>query len=167
MFTMGLFGNIVGGFLSSLGGSDDEWYCDGCNTKLNDQSGFTTDYSTWECAECGHDNDVTSANLYDSHEHYQEAMGIPPCPACGSMVQGDAPDATYWFNCTGCSERFYLQNGELISPFDSSRRSTGRTCESCQQELRGDFTAPWEDGGNSYGYVQCASCGYKNIMEMG
>lgn len=88
MFTMGLFGNIVGGFLSSLGGSDDEWYCDGCNAKLNDQPGFTTDYPTWECAECGHDNDVTSANLYDSHEHYQEAMGIPPCPTCGNMVQG-------------------------------------------------------------------------------
>lgn len=164
---MGLFGNIVGGFLSSLGGSDVEWYCDDCNAKLNDQPGFTTDYPTWECAECGHDNDVTSTNLYDSHEHYQEVMGIPRCPACGNMVQGDAPDATYWFNCTGCPERFYLENGELISPFDKSRRSTGRTCERCQRELRGYFTAPWEDGGNRYGYVECASCGRKNITEMG
>ena len=93
--------------------------------------------------------------------------GYPRAPLAETWFKGGAPDATYWFNCTGCSERFYLENGELISPFGDSRRSTGRTCESCQQELRGDFTAPWEDGGNSYGYVQCASCGYKNTTDMG
>lgn len=106
-------------------------------------------------------------NLYDSHEAYQEAMGIPPCPRCGSMVQGDAPDATYWFNCDGCGERWYLEGGELISPYGTSRRSSGHTCLKCQQELRGDFTAPWEDGGNSMGYVRGASCGYKNDVETG
>ena len=37
-------------------------------------------------------------------------------------------------------------------------------CESCGQSLaRGDYHAPWEDGSNEYGYVECPYCGYKNI----
>lgn len=163
---MGFFGNLFSSIASSFS-STTEWYCDGCHSRLNDQSGFTTDDSTWECTECGHDNDVSDNNLYDSHEAYQSAMGIPACPRCGGMVQGDAPDATYWFNCDGCGERWYLEGGALISPFDRSRRSSGRTCLSCQQELRGSLTSAWEDGDNSSAYVRCESCGYKNDVEMG
>lgn len=163
---MGLFGSIFGGFKSSFGSSD-EWYCDGCNATLHEQSGFTTDDSTWECDECGRENDVSSSNLFDSHEDYRRSKGIPDCPYCGDTVRGDAPDATYWFNCTGCRERFYLEDGELISPWSSRGKSTGSTCESCQNELSGDYTAPWEDGGNPNGYITCNSCGYRNDTEMG
>lgn len=164
---MGFFESIFSSIVSSFGSSDTEWFCDGCHAKLNEQSGFTTDYSTWECSECGDINDVTDNNLYDSHEDYQAAMGIPPCPACGGIVQGDAPDATAWFNCGGCGERWHLEGGELISPFDRSRRSSGHTCLSCQRELRGSLTSAWEDGDNASAYVRCESCGYKNDLEMG
>lgn len=156
---MGFFESIFSSIVSSFGSSDTEWFCDGCHAKLNEQSGFTTDYSTWECSECGDINDVTDNNLYDSHEDYQAAMGIPPCPACGGIVQGDAPDATAWFNCGGCGERWHLEGGELISPFDRSRRSSGHTCLSCQRELRGSLTSAWEDGDNASAYVRCESCG--------
>jgi len=116
------------------------------------------------CAECGFVNDVTPDNIYESEEDYQESMGIPRCPNCGGMVQGDAPDATYWFNCKSCGERFYLEDGELISPFDSSRQNSSRICSNCGQSLSGgEYTAPWENGNNSEGYVICPHCGYTNF----
>ena len=46
----------------------------------------------WTCTECGFINDVTSDNVYESEEDYQQSMEIPRCPICGGMVQGDAPD---------------------------------------------------------------------------
>lgn len=87
---MSLFGNILGGLASAFGGNDITWYCDGCNSILNNQPGFNTDSGTWECTECGYENDVTSSNVYSSEEEYQEQMGIPRCPSCGGMVRGDA-----------------------------------------------------------------------------
>lgn len=39
-------------------------------------------------------------------------------------------------------------------------------CPSCGQSLEGgDYTAPWEDGDNSYGYVTCPHCGYDVILD--
>ena len=160
---MGLFGSILKGLFSS-GDNDTIWHCDGCNAILNEQDGFYTDSGTWICAECGFVNDVTPDNIYESEEDYQESMGIPRCPNCGGMVQGDAPDATYWFNCKSCGERFYLEDGELISPFDSSRQNSSRICSNCGQSLSGgEYTAPWENGNNSEGYVICPHCGYTNF----
>ena len=146
------------------GGDDVTWYCDGCNSVLNDQPGFNTSSARWTCTECGYDNDVTFDNVYASEEDYQEAMGIPRCPYCGGMVKGDAPDAQYWFNCTSCGERFYLEDGELISPFDRSRRKSNKTCANCGQSLSGgEYTAPWENGNNPDGYIKCPHCGYVNF----
>lgn len=162
---MSFFNNLFRGIASSFG-SGVEWFCDGCHSTLNDQIGFTTSYSTWECTECGYENDVTDDNVFESYEAYQSAMGIPECPRCGGMVTGDAPAATYWFNCSGCGERWYLEGGELISPFDRSRSSSGRTCISCQRELKGTLTSAWEDGDNSSAYVRCDSCGSKNYIDI-
>lgn len=159
---MRLLGSILRR-LASAGNSDITWYCDGCHAILNEQQGFSTDSGHWECTECGFDNDVTDSNVYSSEEDYQDAMGIPRCPSCGGLVAGDAPDATYWFNCTSCGERFYLENGELISPF--ARRGTGGgNCKNCGQSLSGgEYTAPWENGNNPDGYVKCPHCGYANF----
>jgi len=94
----------------------------------------------------------------------QEAMGVPRCPYCGGAVKGDAPDPKYWFNCTSCGERFYLEGGELISPFDRSRRKSGKTCTKCGGALTGgEYTAPWENGNNPNGYVKCPHCGHVNF----
>ncbi len=162
---MGLFDRLFGGSSNGYSSDDDiTWYCDGCNSVLNEQEGFNTYSGSWECTECGYFNDVTSDNVFASEEAYQEAMGIPSCPYCGGMVQGDAPDAQYWFNCTSCGERFYLENGELISPFDRSHSNSNKTCANCGQSLSGGaYTAPWENGNNSDGYITCPHCGYANF----
>lgn len=131
---------------------------------MNEQDGFNTDSGIWTCTECGYVNDVSSDNVYESDEDYQDAMGIPRCPSCGGMVQGDAPDATYWFNCQSCGERFYLEGGELISTFDTSRNNSGRICSNCGQSLSGGgYTAPLENRNNPDGYVKCPHCGYVNF----
>lgn len=162
---MGFFGNLFDSF-SSRFDSSVEWFCDGCNGTLNNQQGFTTEDSIWECEVCGHYNDVTDSNVYESHEDYRAKMGIPDCPSCGNTVTGDSPDATYYFNCGGCGRRWCLEDGELMSPFDERRFPSRRRCGSCQEELRGVFTAAWEDGDNSSSYVECLSCGHTNYLNI-
>ena len=153
-------GNSFKSMIPYFNNDDITWYCDGCYAVLNNQPGFNTYSGQWECTECGYDNDVTEDNVYDSEEEYQEAMGIPRCPDCGGMVRGDAPDAQYWFNCTSCGARFYLENGQLLSPYYRMGGRT-RTCINCGEPLSwGEDTSPWESGSNSDGYVQCPRCGY-------
>lgn len=162
---MSFLGNLLGGIMSSLAGSNITWYCDGCNSVLNGQDGFNTDCGNWTCTECGFVNDVTDNNVFVSEEAYQQSIGIPKCPYCGGMVRGDAPDATYWFNCNNCRERFYLENGELISPFSRRSHSSSRLCESCGQYLSGGgYTAPWENGNNPDGYIKCPHCRHVNFL---
>ena len=37
-------------------------------------------------------------------------------------------------------------------------------CENCGLSLNGgDYHAPWEDGDNEYGYVECPHCSHKNV----
>lgn len=58
------------GFLG--GHSDDkgcDWYCDECDTYMNNQPCFTTSSGEWTCTECGAINDVSENNiLYDDDE---------------------------------------------------------------------------------------------------
>lgn len=158
---MGLFGNLFKGF---SGNPDVTWYCDGCNSVLNEQTGFNTNSGTWECTECGYENDVTEDNIFVSEDEYQESMGIPRCPICGSRVTGDAPDATYWFNCDECGSRFRLEDGELIDAHKPSGKNGG-ICQNCGASLSGgEYVAPWENGNNPDGYVKCPSCNYVNFQ---
>ncbi|MEQ8154500.1 MAG: hypothetical protein ABRQ25_06410 [Clostridiaceae bacterium] len=83
------------------------------------------------------------------------------CPWCGAKMDGDGER----FECPNCTGGvFFMEDGELV---DSMHRGKGsgssETCISCGQPLRGDFSAPWEDGGNRYAYVRCKYCGHKNI----
>ena len=59
---MGLLGEIFGAF---AGGDDSgcTWTCDYCGANLNSQPGFTTSSGTWDCTECGEENDVSEDNI--------------------------------------------------------------------------------------------------------
>jgi hydrogenase maturation factor HypF (carbamoyltransferase family) len=52
---------------------DVDWWCDRCRAHLNDQSGFDDHRYVWPCTECGHKNSISSANIYDSHEHFGDS----------------------------------------------------------------------------------------------
>lgn len=47
---------------------DIDWYCDKCDSCLNDQSGFSTSGGTWICKNCGYPNDVTYGNVLWDNE---------------------------------------------------------------------------------------------------
>ncbi|MDR0200369.1 MAG: hypothetical protein LBI43_07345 [Streptococcaceae bacterium] len=69
---MGLFSNLLGLFSNLLGGHsindlDCDWTCDGCGANLNVQNGFSCSTGSWECTECGFDNDVSEANIIDPY----------------------------------------------------------------------------------------------------
>ena len=39
------------------------WFCDCCDTFLNNQEGFTTKNKKWTCTECGYINSVTRKDI--------------------------------------------------------------------------------------------------------
>ncbi|MDR0913804.1 MAG: hypothetical protein LBM65_01350 [Oscillospiraceae bacterium] len=39
------------------------WFCDKCETFLNNQHDFSLNESVWVCTKCGHENDVTENNI--------------------------------------------------------------------------------------------------------
>lgn len=159
---MSFFGKLLEG-LGQCTNSSITWHCDSCNCILNNQPGFNTDSGKWICAECGFENDVSENNVYTSEYEYQSSMGILSCPICGGHVTGDAPDATYYFNCDDCGSRFCLENGELVSVF--SRRKKKSLCQNCGMDMAGAiYTSPWENGNNPDGYVKCPHCGYVNFI---
>lgn len=41
---------------------DMDWYCDNCNTFMNNQNGFNRSGGWWTCAKCGTHNDVSLGN---------------------------------------------------------------------------------------------------------
>ncbi len=142
---MGLFENILKGS-SSFGGDNIACHCDGFHSILNQQDGFNADGGIWICIEYGYVNYVNSDNVYESGEDCQKVMGIPRCLSYGGMVRGDAPYATYLFNCLSCSKCLYLEDGKLISYFDIRRNDNGRICSNCGQSLSGGgYTAPWKN----------------------
>ena len=44
---------------------DVDWYCDECDARLNDQSGFDDDRSTWHRAECDHKSRIAADEIFD------------------------------------------------------------------------------------------------------
>lgn len=50
-----------------------DWYCDRCNSYLNDQPGFDDHHYVWTCTNCGHKNSISRDNIYDSEEEFRKA----------------------------------------------------------------------------------------------
>ena len=57
-----------------------DWYCDNCDSHLNNQCGFDDHKYIWECTECGYKNSISSNNIYgmedssysDEREEYDD-----------------------------------------------------------------------------------------------
>lgn len=50
-----------------------DWYCDRCNSYLNNQPGFDDRHYVWTCANCGYKNSISRDNIYDSEEEFRNA----------------------------------------------------------------------------------------------
>ena len=49
---------------------DIDWFCDRCDTCLNNQLGFDDHKYTWKCTECGFKNSISKDNIYESPEDF-------------------------------------------------------------------------------------------------
>ena len=61
------------------------WFCDECDSYLNNQEGFDAHASKHICQNCGYENDTTDANM----------KGV--CSDCGGVLSD--PDATLCVDC--------------------------------------------------------------------
>lgn len=84
------------------------------------------------------------------------------CLTCGATMKSDDGNDDR-FECPNCRGVFFVENGELIDPWNRPTGSAGK-CEICQSSLKGgDGSLPWEDGNNANAYIRCSSCGHENI----
>lgn len=65
-----------------------DWYCDRCGEYLNSQSNFDDHKYIWKCTDCGHKNSISSDNIYDSHEEYQNDVDDEEEGVLGSIFKG-------------------------------------------------------------------------------
>jgi len=67
----------------------------------------------------------------------------------------------YKCNNQDCESVAFRENGEIVDAYSRGNRGE---CESCGQSLsRGEISAPWEDGDNTYAYIKCPYCDHRNI----
>ena len=90
-----------------------DWYCDNCDAHLNNQPGFNTSSGSWECLECGWDNDVTEENILSGEEESFARMAYVVCPHCYAHMKTDDCD---YFECPdcGCSGYYDYDAGKLL-----------------------------------------------------
>lgn len=50
-----------------------DYYCTNCGADLEDQFGFDPDSGHWTCTECGHTNNLSEDEIYESEEDYQNS----------------------------------------------------------------------------------------------
>ncbi|WP_300380833.1 Sec23/Sec24 zinc finger-containing protein [Clostridium sp.] len=48
-----------------------DWWCDGCNAYLNNQSGFNDHKYIWKCTECGYKSSISGSNICESKDYYK------------------------------------------------------------------------------------------------
>lgn len=77
------------------------WFCDECNTFLNNQEGFDYHAQSWVCTECGHENGITKADL-----GYH-------CKRCGCLLPDDYKHGV----CPDCYEAIKERRVERLEEF--------------------------------------------------
>lgn len=114
--------------------------------------------------ESNDDEAISYIPTGDSDDDDGEESEEMNCPQCGRKMKGDWPDKTRYFNCESCGDRFFVEDdGEIVNVLYRGNKNS-KKCANCGQSLRGgSYTAPWENGNNSDGYIKCPHCGYVNF----
>lgn len=86
-----------------------DWYCDSCNSYINDQVGFTDNKRLWVCDNCGHVNELTKENILNSKVDYQQSTDNQ-CISCHKDMTGseytakweDGDNSSAYITCKHC-----------------------------------------------------------------
>ncbi len=141
------------------------WFCDGCGTYLNIQTGFDRKALTHICEKCGFNNDTSFSNIKGE------------CKDCGRLL--DNPDATICNDCKtkrmAAARDFCMQAASFCKELSSSlnKKEEGDNEMGFFSDLLGSFTRDFSDGAtcpicNNRCYWSedeetwiCESCGYE------
>lgn len=86
-----------------------DWYCDSCNSYLNDQTGFTDNKRLWACDDCGYINELTKENIFNSKADYENSKA-DKCISCQQNLAGsvrteeweDGDNSSAYVTCRHC-----------------------------------------------------------------
>lgn len=81
--------------------SNYDWFCDSCDSYLNDQYGFTDENDTWTCIYCGCENSLTEDNIFSGFITQYN------CPFCNGHMRRN-PSNFNWYICEECDEELEL-----------------------------------------------------------
>lgn len=116
------------------------WFCDECNTYLNNQEGFDRKASKHICQKCGFENNITSDNI----------KGI--CSDCGKILPD--PDAT---RCADCKILHMQKISETLLAIGKGLQDIANTIES-PSPINNSYL-PIECDCEEEFIKKCANCG--------
>jgi DNA-directed RNA polymerase subunit M/transcription elongation factor TFIIS len=58
---------------------DVRWYCDKCDASLDRQAEFDDHLEVWECRKCGHENKISTDEIYGTKYEYSIKSKLPEC----------------------------------------------------------------------------------------
>ena len=136
------------------------WFCDECETYLNNQEGFDKNSSRHICRKCGYENDTTFNNIKGT------------CSDCGKLLPN--PDATLCADCRQArrekAKQWLVTTGKVAAGIAVVAGAVILAASASSEEENTDYTPlPDADDGNDdevYGlgegiYPTCKTCGAK------
>lgn len=106
---------------------------------------------------------VTAKGVSASYPIEIDDFPICKCGAKMTEFDGDA-----WYSCPSCGDSIRKNDDGSFTwqnEIFNEKSTNNQKCSNCQESLSGSsYTAPWEDGNNSDGYIKCSHCGYINFQ---
>lgn len=131
------------------------WFCDRCNTYLNNQEGFDRNAKTHICTRCGYENHITIDNL----------KGI--CEECGKTLPD--PDTTLCADCKKarhCKTKSHLiKTGKIIGTVAAAAGMTYLAYKAKDGNFTDSSNLPAGDI-HPDTTIRCANCGNTDINSL-
>ena len=127
------------------------WFCDECNTYLNNQNGFERSASFHICQKCGYKNDTTFGNV----------KGI--CSECGKVIPD--PDGTLCIDCKQArkvrAKEWLMEVGKVVGAAVVVAGATYLASQSTSDDAAVDYKYLPEGDDTEEGArdLKCANCG--------
>lgn len=126
------------------------WFCDECETYLNNQEGFDRQASRHICKKCGYENDTTFDNLKGICSDCGKTIANPDGTLCVDCKKVRKERAKEWFKTAG---KIAGAAALVVGTVYLASQSTGEGEKSSYNYLPDE-----SDAGDSFG-MKCANCG--------
>lgn len=125
------------------------WFCDECNTYLNNQEGFDRHATCHVCQNCGYENDTTFDNV----------KGI--CSDCGKIIPD--PDATLCIDCKQArkakAKEWLKTAGKVVGITAVAVGATYLASQTSGDDDSTDYKSLLDGDDEGDGGMRCANCG--------